>query len=125
MYTIAALYILAAMHEPSAADVARFALPFEPSRIAESESSVRLAWQASRHHHGVAVRAAASIRGHGVDCSGMIADARWRERVWYYADDLADALRPAEVRHRAAAELRCLLGPVDYYRGRLPAPVAE
>ncbi len=48
----------------------------------------------------------------------------WRTRCWFLLDDAlyVETLTPAQKR-RSLSELRDLLGEVDYYGGRMPAPI--
>jgi hypothetical protein len=116
--------ILAATVQPSPNDFERFGLDLVPAvNSLYQNSDTRQRWLNSRAYRYRVERFAASWGGYGRDCTEIVKDAIWRERVWDAADDLADRSRCDLGRYYAAVRLREYLGPVDFAAGRLPEPV--
>ena len=111
-----ALLIAAWMHEPTRHDVHRFGLPLEPALQGDYVSPVRFDWRWT-------CRQLEHRRKHG-DLAAWN-EAAYRERCFYWLDDLADSSRPDGVRDNAAVQLKDLLGPLAYYRGVIPSPWIE
>lgn len=110
---------IALCYPPGKDDFARFGLPLTPAWNGDGcVSPVRAAWRATtqlRQGRCACPRCPVDVKE----------DAIWRERCWYFLDDLADSNRPPGVRDDAAVQLKSLLGPVAYFRGTLPTPWPE
>lgn len=112
-----AFLIAAFFCQPHRDDFARFGLVLMPAFSGEYHCSpMRSDWRWTVKQLDYAVKTRDYER---------IQAAAWRERVYYYADDIADSNRPDSVRTEAARQLKLLLGATDYYRGKMPKPWVE
>ncbi len=121
MLTVA-LICLAFLHEPAPADFVRFG-ELTPARWERfSYSPMRERYFAAglwlhvchRRNSPLCERAPA-----------MLDDAEYRWACWDACDDLCNANCFTESRLRAAQRLHKLLGPVNYFFGRMPEPWPE
>lgn len=120
------LTILALLHEPSERDFLRFDLPLTPAYTPGGASPVRAAFQRASAYHWMIDKWKNGYEAYGrADVDDIVRDANWRYEVWWHVDDLADASQCAERRFHAARRLRGLLGPTDYFHGKLPSPWPE
>lgn len=124
-----ALLIVAVLHEPVPEDFVRFKLPLVPSQC----NAIRAEWQYACSWRDAVIEAhRCNWPSDPPKWDGLLMDAKWRVAVWYNAWSMCDLCtngigpypeyRVYEWRAVAAQELRRLLGPVDYYWGRLPPP---
>ncbi len=122
MLTVA-LIVLAFLHEPSESDFVRFGMPLIPSHCEGWESPVRMAFRRAAAYRGFIQRWKYGYEAYGRnDVDAIVNDANWRYLVWYEADSLANAECGGLYRSCAAQRLHSLLGPFDFYIGRLPEP---
>ncbi len=118
MLTVA-LIVLAFLHEPSPSDFVRFG-ELTPARWERfSYSPMRERYHAAWLWRQTCLR----IYSPPLECNPeVLNDAEWRWACWDAADDLCNWGQSTEWRLGAAQRLRGLLGPVDYFNGRLPEP---
>lgn len=120
MFAFAVLAV-AALHEPTPADVHRFGFAVRPI----ADSPPRAGWNAARERlYDLSQPVSGWIAyGRETQIAAGLVEQRWRERVWDAADDLARECASVECRLSAARRLRRLIGPVAYWLGELPPPV--
>lgn len=119
------LYILAFTHQPHPDDVWRFGYaPLPAYHPAGLISDARQQWRLAGRYRAYAehLKRTWILPGQEQTLEAMLLDAVWRERCWDKVDDLANSSLPVSCRIAAAQRLRELLGPVDYFTGRLPEP---
>ena len=118
---------LAYAHDPTPLDALRFGINPGPARFDYGESSLRLAFKSCRVYRDYILEQHHGYTGYGRQdkTQPLVDDATWRYNVWYTLDDMCDTNLGVQCRKRAAEKLQGLLGPVDYYAGRLPTPWPE
>ena len=87
-------------------------------------SPARDQWRTATRYRAATERIVKSwaLPGQEETLEALLADATWRERCWDKLDDLANASLPLPCRTAAAERLQTMLGPVDYFAGRMPDP---
>ena len=120
------------LHTPSPDDFLRFGMTLEPygACTCDAYRQARAWHRLAQEHHRIFW---ASDPQYWRD---VVVDAEWREAVWSNANMLSDSRLGSHStddsnwwwqydRHNAARRLRALIGPTNYYAGRLPPPWPE
>ena len=113
MLTLICLMAVCEFHTPAPDDWQRFGLIPQPCYRDDEPSPARDRWNRS-------VRYREWVRSNG--SKEEYAYAEWVSLAWYHADDLVDSNLPIHRRVKAAIRLKEIIGPVDYYFGKLPEP---
>jgi hypothetical protein len=123
--TLLALYLAAFTYEPHPNDAYRFGfapLPsYHPSGMV---SPARLKWRQSTRYRTYVenLKRTWALPGQEHVLEQLLEDAIQSERAWDKLDDLANSSASQAWRIQSACRLREIIGPVNYYLGRMPEP---
>lgn len=120
-----ALYICAFLYEPGPNDALRFGMPIVSTYPQGGQPSpARAAWRQSTYYRAyiVNLQRTWAIPGQEDALAALLEDAAWSERAWDQLDNMANSWMSQSGRIQSAYRLRDIIGPVNYYLGRMPAP---